>query len=97
MKTRNIFQKYKVKNVIEIEQLTEKLKHKYEQRPKESEDTKIRKNQYTLNKMFKEDIKQLYRYSGAKVAEVKDQPHMEEFELCWKSLREKAQYNNKAK
>jgi hypothetical protein len=52
----------------------------------DSDNIKLRKNQYIQHKTFKADIKQLQRYLGGKTTEIKDRPHTEKVKFYCKSL-----------
>jgi len=60
----NIFQIYKVTNAREVLQLQEKVKQKYKQMSKESEDVK-RGNRYSRSRMFRENKTRFYRHLAA--------------------------------
>jgi len=86
-----------VTNAREVAQLTETLKQKVQAKAQRIRRYKKGENQYSQNKMFKEDTKKFYRILGMKNIEDREPPSMAETEPYWKSLwGEEVQHNERA-
>ena len=96
-KKRKIFQKYSVTNAREVAQLTETLKQKLQAKAQRIRRYEKKENQYSQNKVCKENTKKFYRNLGVKNIEAREPLSMAEAETYWKSLwGEEAQHTERA-
>jgi len=73
-------------NVREVAQLTETLKQKVQAKAQRIRKCEKKETQYSQNKRFKEETKNLYGNMGMKNIETRQPPSMAKAESCWKSL-----------